>query len=807
MPASATTTAALLKQYADAGKDYTGLAEFSDVAAFKDGTNNYVLEQHVKRAVKCAGLKPLTRVWCRFDGRDISAYCFSSASGDASSKGNPLVTDASGNLTFWYIIPNNANLKFKGYKHLVEISDVAPPYGGGISSGKDGATTRCGQYYYAAPNKNDFTYKDSAVQSSQISLTELESDTSQTVITSTEVLQELPDHLSQTFVIPDKNNQDSQIHSVDLYFSKKPNNANASIIVQIRATQNGVPTTQLLGQSAPVTQANISTVSKTKFAFSKDVSLKEGTLYALTVIPNEDGTDFELYTANKGVNLIGSSKLPVIPQSWRTLYGRSTSQAGWSALADEYLACVINARSFSTKTELGDVESTFQFENADLDFLNVSGIWPEGTPTSSSGFQMDEIVRGECTMTVANNQTILVGDVINSEVAELGGAFSQAGFASGTVRDIVSESAGQVVISIDAFKDFPTTASANTNNLFFGAGASQGSWIGNTAAFSAASAANGAISFVNTDFGRLRIKNSSGTFAANTYVRGQEFGSVAYIDGIVNPKIDTVDLSSSSSVPQGTSLTWQYKATSIGGSIDSDWTSVTGGSQIIFGQDQKRIYSKSNSASKSLLIRGVMHTDVSVASPSIDISDLSLQAGRERISSNNVNETFPAGGAEARYVSRVLRATPGGTGLPTERLHVAVEAYFPKESGVDIYVRSKNDNDSEPLVDKNYTQMTPFLGENDRSILGNQNDVKLLSYQVSANTNGDNFLGLSNILREDSSNNGVIAYRSGDGSIHHGIDEYQLKIVFTRPEGKGVNYSPQISNLQVSGSKSPIAPV
>jgi hypothetical protein len=75
---------------------------------------------------------------------------------------------------------------------------------------------------------------------------------------------------------------------------------------------------------------------------------------------------------------------------------------------------------------------------------------------------------------------------------------------------------------------------------------------------------------------------------------------------------------------------------------------------------------------------------------------------------------------------------------------------------------------------------------------------------MSANSDGDNFLGLSNVVRENSSNNGVIAYRSGDGSIHHGVDEYQVKVVFTRPAGKGTSYSPEVSALQIFTHKSPL---
>ena len=63
MTVSSSTSASLLQQYRKAGLDYTGLAEFSDVSAFVNGTNNYTLKAHTAQEVKCNGLKPNTRVW------------------------------------------------------------------------------------------------------------------------------------------------------------------------------------------------------------------------------------------------------------------------------------------------------------------------------------------------------------------------------------------------------------------------------------------------------------------------------------------------------------------------------------------------------------------------------------------------------------------------------------------------------------------------------------------------------------------------------------------------------------------------
>jgi hypothetical protein len=152
-----------------------------------------------------------------------------------------------------------------------------------------------------------------------------------------------------------------------------------------------------------------------------------------------------------------------------------------------------------------------------------------------------------------------------------------------------------------------------------------------------------------------------------------------------------------------------------------------------------------------------------------------------------------------------MRATSKTSSDPSERINIVTSAYYPNESGIYLYVRAKNDNDSEPLADKNYTQMTIYDSyPKERSTLGDRGDKILLSHRISANTNGDNFLGTSNLLRENTSNNGVISYRSGDGSIHHGIDEYQIKVVYTKPETRGTSYSPEIDNLAVEAHKAPL---
>ena len=797
MTVSSSTSASLLQQYRRAGLDYTGLAEFSDVSAFVNGTNNYTLKAHTAQLVKCNGLKPNTRVWPRFDGRDVSRYC---SPNNKTSYNNALITNAAGSLTFYFKIPNDNTMKFKGYKHLLEVSDVKPPYGNGISSGKVGATTRCGQYYYAASNVSGM--KAPAVATTQIVRSEISADSSMTKVTNSQITEEIPDFLSQSFVVTVNN---PHLEYVDLYFAKRPANSNASVIVQIRRTDSrGRPTTELISQSDPIYRNSINVSSngltKTRFTFKSGVTLSKNVTYALTVLPNEDGTDFELWSATKNRRDKSTNISAYVTPEVKKLYGSATGSV-WSPLVDEYLKFNISYKTFSTKTDLGGTDCSFVFENKDLDFLNISDITPTGGSTSSTGFQMDESIRGESILTFANNQTISVGDHLRSRTAAIAGEITDSGYATGTVRKIVASGSGSVTVKIDAFKDYPTTTGANNDHLYL----ASNDWCGNTSSFIANTTATGDLIFVNTDFGRIRLDNSSGGFAASEYIRGQQFGASAKVDAIIDPKIDSVTLNTSFGIPRETELSWYVKATSTTGSLDSTWSPVTGGTSAKFENRQKRVYSKSNSSNKSLLVRGVFSTSDARVSPIIDADDVTVNASRERINDSTANETFPSGGAEARYISGVTRATNDVSSTASERMKIVTQAYLPAESGVQLYVRVRNDNDAEPIEDKNFTQLTLYsTTPKQNSTLSDRNDRVFLHHRLSANNDGDNFLGLSNVVRENSSNNGVISYRSGDGSVHHGVDEYQLKVVFTRPDGKGTAYSPEVHAISIFTHKSPL---
>ncbi len=816
------TGLALKKAYEDAGEDYTGLAEFSDVSGFLKGSNQYEIKAHKEMRSHCTGLKPNTRVYCRFDGRHIGSYCRMDAShhtniGTQESQefGDPLVTDASGVLHFFWKIPNDSSMKFYGYKHLLEVSDVKPPQGDdsyGVSSGKDGATTRCGQFYYSPSNGDGMDHSDLAATSS-ISLTELTADESKVIVTSSQVEEEVPDFLSQVFTIQGGSRaQGVYLDSVYLWFKKKPNSGNSNVLVQIREVNNGRPSSTVISQSKVVKNAdvNISSTAEadksTRFLFDDDLFLTAGRTYAVTVIPSELGHDYQLWTAKSDEKDIDSAKSAFFVPQFQTLYG-SASGNKWTSLPKEALKVVIANRKYDTETT-----GTVILEDNRLEFLDMelSTMSPRYITTANTGYSLNETVRGECLMGITyTGSAPTVGTVIQNISSKNGhlptrtlASDIDGTYGQGTIRKIINDDSGNnlLTVKVDAAGTFKPQG--NVYN-------SSGTKIGSANTFSA-NTVKGIVEFIAPEYGRLRLADSTGTptlgFKAGEYVRGQSYGATGSVKTVANPNVDELQLRVPYNAPRGSEIKWFIKGTSTAGTLDSSFTKITGGAVTEFDKTLKRIYSRSNRTDSSIQFKAELtNTDENVT-PSFIWYDAHANARTARINASSANETLPAGDSDARYISKELTVSNPSGSTPTERINITSHSYLPSSSGIKFFIRAKNNNDSEKLEDKNYTELSLYQSyPKAQSTLGNKSDKVKQYYRISANTDGDNFLGTDNVLRENTANNGVLSYRSGDGSIHHGVDQAQIKVVFTRPDGLGTSYTPEIDFISITSHRAPIS--
>ena len=891
--ARAEKIAKTIEEFKKIGADYTGLGEASlrlDGSAIQD----YYIKAHGAVTANCTGLKPMTRVYARFDGRDIGDYVVRVTRTDNGSyswgMGSALVTDENGSLEFKYTIPNDATMKFKGLKHLLEVSDVRPPVKHGISSGKTHSTTRCGQYYYSPNNQTGdegYSYKDiNITATSNLALNELSADKTQTSVITTLITEELPDYISQVFTIPANDVDGIFCSSLELFFSKKPAIDGNSVLVQIRECAADGPTDVLIAQSDVVMNSAINVQadtnrhdSGTTFSFDTSPFLESGKKYAFTIIPNEQGSDYELFTMVQGKPDITTNKSAYITPGVGELYTSATGNV-WAEAQNEYLKFIIRRKNYQIVVDGNDYESSFVLSNGDTEFLNVNSVQPFGEPTSTTGFQMDEVVRGQCLLTLASNtDSFAVGDILQTKVAKDTEVTAHPrAWANGVVRKIVSTS--PVILSIHAFGDFPTAANSNTENVIYRGSTN----LGVTSAF-AANTVTGNVSFFNHHYGRLRLLGSTGTTATNAgfrgndplrdWVRSQRTATSAMITSVADPLIDTLELITPAQIPSNTSLDWGLKTTSTSGTTETTYTPVVGGSKIELSSRQAKIYSKSNRTAKSLILKGTMTTLNSSVAPALDMTDISAQLELERINATEANEQLVQGDASSRYVTGPLPASrPNGDAA--ERLTVKLVCYHPKDSGVSLWVRAKNDNDSVSLEDKPFTQMYNYFSfPKSNSTLGDKDYAGAVhhSYQIPISGN-DNYLdkfitafssggtagqkqvvvasGTGLVAGMDVSGTGVadntkvvtvsgttitvdidftaqvsgnlsftnddddalkemfaypkaIKYRSSTGALHQGIDLMQFKIVLTRPDGYGRDYTPEIHSLYAVTTKTPVA--
>ena len=815
IPSNATLTK-LLRDYKKTGIDYTGLAEFSDLGGLGLGgeANNYEIKAHKPIGVTCTGLKPSTKVWPRFDGRDVTKY--SQQTGQKKGK-SYLMTDSSGKLTFQFFLPNDSTMKFRGLKHLLEVSDVQPPIVSGISSGKNGATTRCGQYYLSPSKRGRLSVANVKKNITNLVLSELSADKTQTNVSIKEIPQELPDFLSQVFIVPSSKIDGVFCHHIRLFFAKASSDTSSSVLLQIREVDRaGGPTNVLVSQSQPITRATIAAAASTttnanpvEFDFDERPFLTSGKAYAFTVIPTDSKDEYELWTGIKNQPDVVTNKSAYGVPGLGDLFSSATGNR-WAKLPNEALKFDIRQNSFTKSAT-----ATFELDNSDTEFLNVNAITPFGPSTATTGFQTDEIVRGTCLMTITHDAavTIVVGEALKSKVAKnvpdydafINTNTDTTTWADGTVRALTELTSTTTLVQIDAFGNFPTST-ANTHSSLFRNNVN----IGVASAFTA-NTVQGKVSFINTDYGRIRLSDSTGTtthgFGASQYIRGQERGAGALITAVANIDIDAITINAPIFTPKFTKIDWQIKTTSLAGVTDTAFSSVQPNKRVVFAKDQKRIYSASNRDTKSLLIKGTMTTTDVRVGPTVDINDASVSVEQERINATTGNEQFPAGDASARYISQVVPASrpEGGAG---EKFFFAVRGYMPKEGGVTVYVRARNENDPEPIEDKIFTQCEDyFTRPAEQSTLGDSTSSTTKLFRLFSATGAtDNTLGFAttNRLFENTNANKIIAYASKDGSRYSGIDYIQYKIVLTRPDGKGRDYTPSIHNLTSVTHKRPV---
>jgi len=436
------------------------------------------------------------------------------------------------------------------------------------------------------------------------------------------------------------------------------------------------------------------------------------------------------------------------------------------------------------KADFTTSTGTIYLENEDYDFFTIDNIG--GT------FTFGEKVRGQSILTFANNDSVSVGQVIQTYAAKEGSA--NAHFANGVIRKIVTSGSGSVTVTVDPYGIFPTTnSSANSLNLFVGT-----TWIGNTTAFTP-NTATGFVNHFDRTRKRLYLTGSSGAFAEDSaYVRGQVSGAHAQVVSIDNIQLNTLVPKIPEIKFANTSTSWSARVTSDSGIISSSFVNLDINKGFDFVDGEKKVYSISNEGSltavngskKSLILKATVDSTDKTVSPAIDVERSNAFVIGNLINNDATDEQKEAGDALMRYISKPVTLKDG---QDAEDLRVYVTAFRPSSTDVKVYARIHNPEDDQTLDDKDFTLMTELSGT-DYSDPADEYDYKEIEFGFAANTNGQGFLTSANShARLNTSNNNVVAYRASDGSIYHTYKSFAIKIVLT---ANGTEIVPRVRDMR-----------
>ena len=744
---------------------------------------NYVQEVSVREYMRSRlisftahGMKPSTRVYPYFDDELVNDFTTptNSAGANTAAEGSNLTTDAAGSIYGKFRIPDTEEMKFRVGTRRFKLQDVA-----NTQIATDLVTTSSFSDYTSIPL--NITQRGASAQLviPQVvteNVTETRIDTTNVVVDSQ---WNNYDPLAQTFSVNEEQSAGVFITKIDLFFYKKA--ASLPITVQIREVENGLPTKTVLPYGtktlfpAAINVSTTSAATATTFTFDSPIFLKNYKDYCVVLMPAGNSEEYAVWCAKMGAKDINTNEL-IDKQPATGILMTSANDKTWSPIQSEDLKFKLWRAEFNT------AQGTLYLENPDHDFFNYDN------PTGS--FNPGEKIRAESVITISNNATIPVGGVLRTN------ATSGTNFANGTVRQIVRNNvAGRCTLKVDAFGDFPTSASSNTNNVLL-----NGTWVGNTSAFTA-NTNNGFLEFNDTLNAKMTINTSTWATTANGWIRGQVSGATARVtsaENIINnvlvPKVPVINYAN-------TSTTWSVRTTTSGGVINGNWSNLEQEIENPFTDNEKKIFSKMNESAlsavngskKTLVVKGLFNTSDSKMSPVADLSRANVYSLENVINNSSSNEdTKEVGGAVTRYFSKPIELADG---QDAEDMTVYLTAYKPSGTDIKVYAQLKSADDGESLNDKDYTLLTQVTPSTTISDSVNTSDFKEFEYGLSANTDGQHFLGTNNDnqARLNSADSNIVSYRTSGGSIYKTYKTFAFKIVFTSTSTSSV---PMIKDLR-----------
>lgn len=293
-------------------------------------------------------MKPFTRVYPFFDNKNVSDYCVPDNITNPPPIGelNTLITDSSGKLNGTFTIPSSSSIRFQTGDAEFRVSS-SPTNSFGVEVETDASKIFNSQ--------GTMTERQETVTTNRIlGISRTSSTSTSRGIQLASRTLRWRDPVAQTFMCTEPGGQ--FITGIDIFFKSKA--VNIPVVVEIRPTQTGIPTSDIIPFSQKVMKPGDISISDmgdvpTRFTFDELVYLEQGQEYAVVILA--DTQEYEVFYAQMGEIVLGS-RMSVSKQPHIGVMFTSQNGSTWSEHQNRDLKFNIYAAEFDT------TEKTFQLE-------------------------------------------------------------------------------------------------------------------------------------------------------------------------------------------------------------------------------------------------------------------------------------------------------------------------------------------------------------------------------------------------------------------------------------------------------------
>jgi len=309
--------------------------------------------------------------------------------------------------------------------------------------------------------------------------------------------------------------------------------------------------------------------------------------------------------------------------------------------------------------------------------------------------------------------------------------------------------------------------------------------------------AHGFVKFVDYTNKKIHVEKSTGDFSSSDVITGTVSSATAQLSSIDNVIVNTLVPKIPSLTYANTSLAFSVRPTA--SVISPTFSALNNEVENDFLDSEKKIYSKTNESglsavggsTKTLVVKGTFSTTDPNVSPILDTSRTNAIGIENIINNTSVDEHKTVGNASVRYYTKPVELEDG---QEAEDLKVFLTSYKPVGTGVNVYARIINPEDSQDLEDKDFTPLTQITPSSTFSDSVDRTDFKEFEFGFSANTDGQGFLTTANShARLNSSDGDIVSYRASDGSIYSTYKTFAIKIVMT---STGTNIVPLVRDMR-----------